>query len=60
MTHVVDTSDSRSVAVSLREDWSTLIKTFESMGRVCLFSTTPSVKFRALTISSLEIEKSIS
>ena len=38
----------------------TLIKTFESIGRVCLFSTTPSVKFKALTMSSLEIEKSIS
>jgi len=44
ITHVVDTSDSKSVAVSLREDSSTLIKTFESIGRVCLYSTTPRVK----------------
>ena len=57
---VVETSDSRSVAVSFKEDSSTSSKTLDSIGRVCLFSTTPSVKFSALTTSSFLIEKSIS
>ena len=52
---VVEISLSRSVAVSLSDDSSTSIRTFDSIGSVCLFSTTPSVKLRDLTTSSFKI-----
>ena len=40
---LVVTSDSKSVAVNLKEFSSTSNKTFARIGRVCLFSTTPRV-----------------
>ena len=49
---LVVTSDSKSVAVNLKEFSSTSNKTFARIGRVCLFSTTPRVVERAETISS--------
>jgi hypothetical protein len=52
MVEIVEISDSRSVAVNLREDSSTSNKTFASIGSVCRFSTTPSVELRDFTISS--------
>ena len=52
---IVDISDSRSVAVSLKVDSSTSNKTFAKIGRVCLFSTTPRVAVRDFTISSFDI-----
>ena len=51
----VSISDSRSVAFSFTDASSTDIKTFESIGSVCLFSTTPSVALSDLTISSFVI-----
>ena len=55
IVEVVEISLSRSVAVSFRDDSSTSIKTLDNMGRVCLFSTTPKVRLRDLTISSFNI-----
>ena len=52
IVEVVEISLSRSVAVNFKEDSSTSNKTFEIIGSVCLFSTTPSVRFKDLTISS--------
>jgi hypothetical protein len=51
----VDISDSRSVAVNLRDDSSTSKRTFARMGSVCLFSTTPRVELRDFTIYSFLI-----
>ena len=56
---LVVTSDSRSVAVNLNVLSSTSKRTLASMGRVCLFSTTPKVVLRAETISPFLIEISI-
>ena len=55
IVEVVEISLSKSVAVSFKDDSSTSIKTLDSMGRVCLFSTTPRVRLRDLTISSFNI-----
>jgi hypothetical protein len=43
MVEIVDISDSRSVAVNLRDDSSTSKRTLARIGSVCLFSTTPRV-----------------
>ena len=55
IVEVVDISLSKSVAVSFSDDSSTSNKTFDKIGNVCLFSTTPSVRFSDLTTSSLVI-----
>ena len=53
---IVDISDSRSVAVSLREDSSTSNSTFARIGSVCLFSTTPrAVSYTHLTLPTKRI-----
>ena len=52
---MVDISDSKSVAVSLKVDSSTSKRTFARIGSVWRFSTTPSVALRDETISSFVI-----
>ena len=59
IVETVKISDSKSVAVNFKDDSSTSNNTLESIGRVCLFSTTPSVVLRELTISSFAMKKSI-
>ena len=55
IVEIVEISDSKSVAVSRRDDSSTSNKTLASIGNVCLFSTTPSVELSDFTTSSLVI-----
>jgi hypothetical protein len=55
IVEIVEIYDSRSVAVSLRDDSSTSKRTLARIGSVCLFSTTPRVEFRDFTISSFVI-----
>ena len=52
---MVSISDSRSVDLNLTDASSTDISTFQSIGSVSLFSTTPSVALSDLTISSFVI-----
>ena len=51
--HVVFTSDSRSVAVIAIFLSSTVKRILDRIGNACLFSTTPRVEDKALTISVL-------
>ena len=52
---IVEISDSKSVAVSLKDDSSTSNKTLARIGSVCLFSTTPNVELSDFTTSSFVI-----